>query len=156
LQQTLDTKYSHAGEGFAAVLDEPVVLGRNVVIPRGAAVHGHVTSSQQSGRLKGRAYLGLVLDSIQVDGRSYPIATNFTARVSGSHKKRNLAIIGGGTGSGAAIGAIAGGGVGAAIGAGVGAGAGTVGAFFTGRKQVVLPVETELMFSLRRPVTVRG
>ncbi len=47
-----------------------------------------------------------------------------------SHKKRNLALIGGGTGLGAAIGAIAAGGTGAAIGAISGAGAGTAGAYF--------------------------
>jgi hypothetical protein len=76
--------------------------------------------------------------------------------VSGSHKRRNIAIIGGATVTGATIGAVAGGGVGAAVGAAAGAGAGTVGAFITGRKNVVLPVETELFFSLHGSVTVRG
>lgn len=156
LAETLDTKYCHPGESFAATLEEPIVLGQRVVVPKGASVHGHVTTSKQSGRFKGRAVLGLSLDSIQLNGTRYAIATNLTARVSSSHKKRNLAIIGGGSGGGAVIGAIAGGGVGAAIGAAAGAGAGTVGAFITGKKNVVLPVETELMFSLRSPVTVRG
>jgi hypothetical protein len=156
LTETLDTKYCRAGQGFTGVVDEPIVVGRRVIVPAGATIRGHITESKQSGRLKGRAVLGLSLDTMNVDGTSYPIATNMDARVSGAHKKRNLAIIGGSAGGGAAIGAAAGGGVGAAIGAGVGAGAGTVGALLTGRKQVVLPAETRLMFSLRAPVNVRG
>ena len=154
LSQALDTKYCRAGQAFTAVLDEPIVLGDRVIVRRGAWVRGHITESKPSGRLKGRAVLAITLDSVRVDGTAYAIATNPDARVSRSHKRRNLAIIGGGAGTGAAIGAATGGGVGAAIGAGVGAGAGTVGAVFTGRKQVVLPAETELMFSLRRPFTV--
>jgi len=71
-----------------------------------------------------------------------------------SHKKRNLAWIGGGGGGGSLVGLAAGGGVGAAIGAGVGAGGGTVAAFVTGRKNIVLPSESRLYFVLRRPVTV--
>ena len=40
------------------------------------------------------------------------------------------------------------------IGAGSGAGAGAIGAGFTGRKHVRLPVETQLSFTLRSPVTM--
>jgi hypothetical protein len=156
LSEALDTKYCRAGQTFTAVVDQPVVVGRRVIVPAGAAIRGHITTSKQSGRLKGRAVLGLALDSMSVNGASYSIATNMDARVSGSHKKRNLAIIGGSAGGGAAIGAVAGGGVGAAIGVAAGAGAGTVGALLTGRKQVVLPAETRLTFSLRAPVNVRG
>ncbi|HLH00667.1 MAG TPA: hypothetical protein VKX49_30455 [Bryobacteraceae bacterium] len=76
------------------------------------------------------------------------------ARASGGHKKRNWSLIGGGSGLGAALGAIAGGPSGALIGAGAGAGAGTAGAVFTGKKNVRLPVETPLAFTLREPVTL--
>jgi len=156
LSQALDTKYCRAGQSFTAVLDEPIVLGDRVIVPRGAWVRGHITESKPSGRLKGRALLAIRLDSVRVDGASYAITTSLDARVSRSHKRRNLAIIGGSAGAGAGIGVAAGGGVGAAVGAVVGAGAGTVGAVFTGRKQVVLPAETELLFSLKAPLTVRG
>jgi hypothetical protein len=124
---SLDTKYSHPGERFDAYLDDPITSGDIVVVPNGAIFEGHVVEAKKSGRLTGRAFLGITLDSFRLPGATYRIATGADFRSSNSHKKRNLAIIGGGSGTGAAIGAIAGGGVGALIGAG--AGAGTTGAF---------------------------
>jgi hypothetical protein len=110
--------------------------------------------SKASGRFKGRALMSLSLDSFELNGRRHEIRTTHVGRESGGHKKRNWVVIGGGSGLGSAIGAIAGGPAGALIGAGAGAGAGTVGAAFTGKKNVRLPVETPLAFSLRAPVTL--
>lgn len=64
--------------------------------------------------------------------------------------------MGSGSGGGAALGAIAGGGTGALIGAGGGAAAGTVGAAFTGKRHVVLPVESQVTFALQAPVAIGG
>lgn len=154
LGQTLDTRRSRAGERFVAYLAAPVTLRNRLVVPKGTAFEGHIIESKSSGRLKGRAVLGVTLDSFRLKGRTYTISTAADIRASGSHKKRNLAIIGGGGGAGAAIGAIAGGGAGALIGAGAGAAAGTTGAFISGRKNVVLPTETPLSFTLHRAVTL--
>jgi hypothetical protein len=98
--------------------------------------------------------LELALESFELRGATYRIATAVSYRTSGAHKKRNLALIGGGSGFGAAVGAVAGGGAGALIGAGAGAAAGTTGALVTGRKNVRLPAETPLVFSLRSDVSL--
>jgi len=156
LGNSLDTRYSRPGERFEAYLDDPVTSGDRVVVPKGTIFEGHVIEAKKSGRLKGRAFLGITLDSFRLHGATYRIATGADFRSSKSHKKRNLAIIGGGAGTGASIGAVAGGGVGAVIGAGAGAATGTAGAFITGRKNVTLPVESPLVFSLHAAVTVRG
>jgi len=156
LGESLNSKNSRVGERFSAYLDEPIISGDRVVVPKGTLFRGHVVEAKSSGRLRGRAYLGVTLDSFRLHGATYAIATAPDVRASGSHKKRNAIAIGGGSGTGAAIGGIAGGGVGALIGAGAGAAAGTTGAFITGRKNVRLPVETPLVFSLRNEVTVRG
>ena len=156
LAETLDTRRSRVGERFRAHLDEPIVAGNQVVVPKGTTFLGHVIESRPSGRLKGRAYLGVRLDSFQLHDATYQVATAASVRASKRHRNRNLAFIGGGSGGGAAIGAIAGGGVGALIGAGAGAAAGTTTAFITGRKQVTLPVETPLVFTLHQPVRIRG
>jgi len=111
-------------------------------------------TSNESGRFKGRAALALRLDSFTLRGVTYDVNTNRPARVSKGHKKRNWLWIGGGSGGGAAIGAIASGGTGALIGAGAGAAAGTVGAAFTGKRHVTLPVESRVTFALQAPVAV--
>jgi len=156
LAQRLSTKFSYAGERFTAHLDAPIVSAGRVIVPRGTVFYGRVTAAKRSGRLKGRAHLGLTLISFRLHGVVYPVATTSDFRSSSSHKRRNLALIGGGSGFGTAVGAVAGGGVGALIGAGAGAAAGTTGAFITGKKNVKLPAETPLTFALRRSVSIRS
>lgn len=156
LQQTLDTRRNRAGDSFTASLDEPLVSGDRVIVPKGTMFKGHVTESKPSGRFKGRAMLALKLDSFTLNGETYDIRSTNVSRVSGSHKKRDLAMIGGGSGGGALIGAAAGGGVGALIGAGAGAAAGTVGTAITGKRQVKIPVETDVRFTLRSPLVLKS
>jgi hypothetical protein len=52
------------------------------------------------------------------------------------------------------IGGIAGGGKGAAIGAGVGAAAGFIGGTLTGNKQIEIPAESALSFTLAQSLTL--
>ena len=155
LAQSLDTKRDKPGTPFACHVAAPVAVNGYVVIPRGTPCRGHLAESKSSGRLKGRAIMSLNLDSIQMHGKAFPVATTYVARVSKSHKKRNAALIGGGAGTGAAVGAIAGGGVGALVGAGAGAAVGTTAAVITGKKNVHLNPETRLNFALRESVTIR-
>jgi len=155
LQEGLSTRQSRVGDKLTAALDEPVVDGDRVVIPKGTNFTGHVVTSRPSGRFKGRAVLALRLDSFILDGRTYDIQSNSSSRVSAGHKKHHLLWIGGGSGGGAAIGAIAAGGTGALIGAGAGAAAGTVGSAITGKRQVSLPAESALRFTLESPVSLQ-
>jgi hypothetical protein len=154
VDEALSTRRNSRGDRFTASLTDPVVVDGRPVLPIGTHLAGHVVVSRPSGRLKGRARLLLVLDSFEREGHRYPIATLAAGRASGSHKRRNLVGIGGGAATGATIGAIAGGGVGAVIGAGAGAAAGTVEAVVTGRKQVAIPAETVVRFTLGAPVRV--
>jgi hypothetical protein len=154
LLETIDTERNRAGDRFTATLDEPLVSGDRVMIPKGAAFTGHVTKAHRSGRFKGRAVLALSLDSFQLNNQTYQVRTTSPARVSSGHKKHNWLWIGGGSGGGAAIGAAAGGGVGALIGAGAGAAGGTVGAAFTGKRDVRMPVESRVTFTLQSQVEI--
>jgi hypothetical protein len=152
LEHPIDAKSSSPGQSFTATLDRPVLRGAHVAIPKGTTFTGHLTSAKASGRLRGRAVLGLTLDSFELEGKQYEIDTNSVSRVSADHKKRNLGIIGGVAGAGALIGALAAGGKGALIGAGAGAAAGTAGAAATGKRNVRLPAETPLSFRLEKPL----
>jgi hypothetical protein len=117
-------------------------------------VKGKVTHVISAGRLNRPAQLSLVLTSLTPKGgERVPISTHTWSMAGKSHKTRNIEMIGGGAGVGALIGALAGGKKGAAIGAGVGAGGGTGAAALTGKKEIVLPPETKLVFTLSSPVT---
>ena len=152
--RALSTVRDRANDTFTATLDEPVVVNDIEVLPHGTRFTGHVTTSQESGRLEGRAVLGITLDAFEFNGEQYPIETSVNTKATEGHKKRNVTAIGGGAGAGALIGGLAGGGKGAAIGAAVGAGAGTGAAAATGKKNLDIPAETRLRFTLKDAVTV--
>jgi hypothetical protein len=152
VDESIDTRANRAGDGFTATLSAPLDVDGRTLVPAGTQFAGHVTMAAASGRMKGRARIGLTLDSFALEGRQYRVRTTSIDRVSDRHKKRNSILIGGGAGLGAVIGAIAGGPKGALIGAGAGAGAGTAGAALTGKKQVGIRAETALRFTLEAAV----
>ncbi len=142
----LSSESSQVGDSFMATLAEPLIMGDRVVAERGARVAGQVREAVSSGRLSRTALLTLSLKSVDSRSRRYPVRTGDLTIKAGSHATRNLLIIGGAAGTGAVIGGAAGGGKGAAIGAVAGVGAGTVGAYLTGKREIVLPSETLLTF----------
>lgn len=152
VDEALDTRRNRIGDRFEATLTRPVLVNGRTVLPSGTRFHGHVTTAAASGRLKGRAVMGLTLDGFRLHGREYRIATTHVSRVSSAHKNRNAALIGGGAALGAAVGAIAGGGKGAGIGVLAGGGAGTAGAAATGKKEVAIAAETPMVFLVRAAV----
>jgi hypothetical protein len=154
LDQALDTKRSRPGDRFSGVLDSPLSVDGNNILPKGTIVEGHVLNVHSSGRLKGRAALVLTLDSCQRDGRTLALSAGTAARVSGRHRKRNWALIGGGSGTGALVGGVVAGPVGAVVGAGSGAVAGTVGAAISGKKEVSIPAESVVGFTLKNALVV--
>jgi hypothetical protein len=115
---------------------------------------GKVTRVVSSGRLKTPAELSLTLTSLKPkEGSEVALATSPWSMKGESHKKRDIEMIGGGAAAGALIGALAGGKKGAAIGGAVGAGGGTGVAAATGKKEIHLPSETKLRFTLTEPVS---
>ena len=152
--QSLSSKTSTAGQAFVATLAQPVGAGGRTALPKGATVSGTVVTAKAKGKIKGEGQLDLVLTSISVRGRTYPIKTNLLSSTEKGKGKRTAATTGGGAAGGALIGGIAGGGKGAGIGALVGAGAGLVGGAFTGNKQIELPAESALSFTLTSSLTL--
>jgi hypothetical protein len=115
LDETLSSAQNRSGDKFQASLASPVVIDDKTVIPQNSRVFGHVVDARPSGRLRGVARLDLTLDTVEVDGKSYDIATADRGRVGKNHNKRNGILIGGGAGLGAIIGGVATGGVGAVM-----------------------------------------
>lgn len=155
LGEAVGSKISQPGQSFSGTLAQPVAVGGRNVIPAGATVSGTVVDAKPLGRFKGGAVLELKLDSVNVHGTDRPVQTAAVTRTQSGKGKRTAVMAGGGAGLGALIGGLAGGGKGAAIGALAGAGAGGTGAAFTGNKEIVIPAESALSFTLSQPLEVR-
>jgi hypothetical protein len=155
LADAVGSKISQQGQSFGGSLAKAVEVGGQLAIPAGAQVTGDVVDAKPLGRFAGGALLQLKLDSITVDGSAMPVQTaTFTQTLKGKGK-RTAVMAGGGAGLGALIGGLTGGGKGAAIGAVAGGGAGTAGTAFTGNKEIVLPAESAVAFTLRAPIKIQ-
>ena len=62
-------------DSFAAIVDEPVVIEGNILIPQGASVAGRIESVRISKVKPGRAYVRLSLESVHVRGLDIPVQT---------------------------------------------------------------------------------
>jgi hypothetical protein len=144
----IDVDSTKAGMKFSGTLDDPIVIGGDVVAPRGADVVLVAAKVEQGGKFKGSDLIQLKVNTITVGGRPYQVATNLAETKSGGEGKKTTRKVLGGTGLGAIIGGIAGGGTGAAIGALSGAAGGTI-LSATGEPHLKVPAETRLTFQLQ-------
>lgn len=155
LGSAIGSKLSQSGQTFNGTVAKDIMVGNEVVIPKGSNVTGTVTDAKPLGRFAGGAVLQVRLDSINLNGYDLPVqaaSRSFTAKGKG---KRTAVMAGGGAALGGIIGALAGGGKGAAIGMAAGGGAGAGGAAFTGNKDIVLPAESALTFELTQPLELQ-
>jgi hypothetical protein len=149
----IEASSAATGQHFRASLDDPIMMGGNVVVPRGADALIQVTKVVKGGNMKGSDELSLKLYSITVQGKSFDLVTSYAQSKTAGEGKPAARKTFGGAGLGAAIGAIAGGGRGAAIGALAG---GATGAVVAGssKSHLKLPAETRLQFTLLSAVNI--
>ena len=154
LTQAIDVDATKAGMTFRALIDDPVMLGGKVVVPRNAAVVVQVAKVEQAGNFKGADKISLKANTLSFGGRKYDIVTAHIEQKGQGEGKKTTRKVAGGAGLGAAVGGIAGGGSGAAIGALAGAGVGAAVAA-SGTEHLKLPAETRLQFTLTAALTVQ-
>lgn len=155
LQDPLDTSVNQTGEIFRAVVDEDILDGNSVIVPRGSQVEGKLTYVERSGRLKGRAAMSMQFVTLHIGNSSYSLQTEILSFEAEATKSEDATKVGVASGIGAAIGAIAGGGKGAAIGAAVGAGAGGATVAATRGKELKFDPEHPFQFTLNEDVQIR-
>jgi hypothetical protein len=159
LRLRLDSRVSSASsrveDRVDATLQRAVVVSGVTVVPAGSAVSGYVTESKRSGRVKGRARVGVRFTALRVDGTQYRIRTASIMREAPATKKADAEKIAVGAGAGAIVGAIAGGKKGAAIGTAVGGGGATGAVLATRGKEIALASGTVITARLASPVIVR-
>jgi hypothetical protein len=155
VNEWLSSDRNVTGDGFSAVLDQPIVVDGWVVARRGQSESGRVSEAKKAGRVSGTSELGLELtDLTLVDGQQLLVQTQLLQSSAGTSHGQDAATIGSTTGVGAVIGAVADGGRGAAIGAGAGAAAGIIGVLATRGKPTIIFPETVLTFRLQAPVNI--
>lgn len=154
LANTVSSESSRVEDPVSATLTSPVLIDGTRVLPAGSVLRGDVASVRRSGKVKGRASLGLRFGTLTARGHSYRIVAR-VSRVAPATKADDAKKIGIPAAAGAAIGAIVGGGKGAAIGAAAGGGAGTAVVLSTPGKPVTLERGRVLTLSLSRSVDVR-
>lgn len=154
LTQAIDVDSSKSGTTYKTLLDDPLMMNGQIVIPRGAAVMVQAVKVEQAGAMKGADKITLKANSIAFGGRTYDVVTTYVEAAGKGEGKKTARKVGGGAGLGAVVGGIAGGGTGAAIGAAVGATTGAIVAS-QGTEHLALPAETRLQFQLSAAVTVQ-
>ncbi len=154
LTQTIEVDAAQAGMTFKSLLDDPVMMGGKVIVPRGAAVVLQAAKVEQAGKMKGADKITLKANSIAFGGRKYEIVTTPVESKGSGEGKKTTRKVAGGAGLGAIVGGIAGGGTGAAIGAVAGGATGAI-VSSQGTEHLKVPAETRLQFSLNAAVTVQ-
>jgi len=154
LVDPINSETAQEGQIFHATLNAPLSVDGETAIPAGHEVEGHVVTVHSAGKFAGQSLLVLQLDRMKVGGKQYDIQTSQYEKKAASRSTNTAEKVGGGAVLGAIIGGLAGGGKGAGIGAAAGAGVGGGVQAATKSKQIDLPSETVLNFTLQAPLTV--
>jgi len=95
LQDQISSDSSGASSTFAAIVDEPVIVEGETLIPRGASVTGRVESARSSTVNPNQGYLRLSLDVVDIAGRDLPIRTSslFARGRIGQPQARNTSVV---------------------------------------------------------------
>ena len=155
VSETLDTTKLQNGAPFQATVASDVFEGNVLAIPRGAVLQGTVVEVKKPGALGGSGELQLQLTSLNMGGKTYPVATDIWNSKGPNKAGYTASNTAGGAIVGALIGGLIGRGPGAAIGAVAGGGAGLAASGATNGPRIYLPAESLLNFHLSAPVTVQ-
>ncbi len=167
LMNTLSTRTNQEGDPFSGQLVQSFMYKGEDVLPVGTIVEGRVTFAKEAGRIKGKAEMRLLAETITTpEDVKYTIVAGLedargvggakvkdaegTIQGGSTSKKGGAVETGVGAGAGAAVGGIAAGGTGALYGAGIGAVAAGLHHLFKRGKDVTLPIGTELTFVISR------
>lgn len=155
LGTTVSSRVNTIEDPVQATVRRPIVINGITVVPAGAAVSGYVSQAQRSGRVKGRARIGVRFTALRVGDTRYNIRAASINRVAPATKGEDATKIAVGAGAGAVVGAIADGKKGAAIGSAVGGAGGTGVVLATRGREVSLGRGVTVTTRLTEPVTIR-
>ncbi|MEE8349217.1 MAG: hypothetical protein V3R94_06590 [Acidobacteriota bacterium] len=155
LAHSVSSATNQPGDAFEAILDQDLLVDDQVVAPEGSALTGRLTDVVSSGKVKGRARMTLVLETLQVGDASYPIQVAPISFEAETTVKEDAVKVGIGAGIGAVVGAIAGGKKGAAVGTAIGGGGGAAAVMLTKGAQVEFEAEQDFQFQLVQDLEIQ-
>lgn len=161
LDQELGTESSRVGDAFTATVVEPVnTTSGDVVVPKGAVVHGTVTGLHASEHAGDQAAIKLDFDTLTINGQAYPFDAKVTStnlKTEGDTRNETLKKAGIGAAAGAVLGAVLGDASLSKIALGglLGAAAGTAISLGAGEVQAVLPKGTDMTVQSTEMVALR-
>ncbi len=172
LVNSISTRTAHEGDYVYMKTATPITAGGQIVVPEGSFVQGVVSHSERSGRVKGRAELGIRIEtltlasgkviqmaphlkSVDSEGSEQKVVNNENQIEQGGSKGADAARIAELGGAGAAIGGLADQSFkGAGIGAGAGGAVGLATVLLTRGREVELRQGTTVDVVFDRPVTI--
>jgi hypothetical protein len=107
LRTSLSSATSRPGDSFEAILDEPIVVRGNIVVPGGANLTGKVLDARAAGKFQEPGYMRLALTAVMLNGRSLPIQTSSIFVKLGSHREQNSTTLTTAPADGVVIGGVA-------------------------------------------------
>lgn len=156
VETAMSSKTSQPGDRIEGRLGRDLVINNTVVARAGSAVRGRVTAAVPSGRVKTRARLAFIFDTLVTDGGTpRAIETQAVDITAADTHTRDAVTVAGGAGAGALIGALFDGGKGAGFGALIGAGAGTSVVLIDKGKNITIAAGGTLSVELTQPLRVR-
>ena len=157
VQNSFGSDTSRVEDPVRATLVTTIRRNGEEVLPAGSTARGFVTSATRSGKVKGRAHVGVRFTSITPisDRERYSMTTRPWVAVAPATKKKDALTIAVPAAGGAGIGALVGGKKGAGIGALVGGGGGTAVVLSTRGKEIRVGRGATLAVRLIEPLTVR-
>ena len=146
----VDSSVNYTGETFRATVEEALMVEGKTLIPKGAEAIGRLVSVERAGRFQGRPVLTMELTALNFEGQSVAIQTSAYQQAGQSQTKRTMILAGGGAVLGTVISVVAGGGI--LLGSNVGGAAGTAIQAVRGEKDLRIPAEALMTFTLQSPI----
>ncbi len=79
LQSQISSKLNEPGDPISAVLDEPVYVNGELVMPRGTEFQGRITAATPAGRGQKNGQISIIFEQIRMPWGNVPVAVALTA-----------------------------------------------------------------------------
>jgi hypothetical protein len=155
LQNFIDARRIKPGEVFVVNAARDVFENGVLAVPLGATLEGRIVAVKKPGAFSGGGDIQVELSQLDLDGQTYPIATDIFSTQTPGKGGYSAANTIGGAAFGAILGAAFGGGPGAAIGAVAGGATGAAVSSATPAPRSFIPAETLITFHLKSPATIQ-